>query len=310
MKLTFLFPGQGSQVPNMLRNLPDHQVITETLEEASEILNESVFNFDTEEALRSTVSVQLSLLIAGVAASRVFRAESVVPDLVGGHSVGAFGAAVTAGVLKFEDALNLVKARGELMEKAYPKNYGMGVILGMNEKDLGDVIKKLLTEEHPVYLANLNSPDQITIAGSITGIQKVIDYTSKNGARKAELLNVSIPSHCKLLDSVSLLLDEKMKDIDFSNPVIPYAANQTARILYTAEDIRHDLAKSVASSVRWHDASSILYELGTRLFIEMPPGNVLTKLADNAFCESRSMSIDEAGLNNCLFLAQRFQKNN
>ena len=112
-------------MPGMLHQLPDRAETTSTLQEASQVLGRDVLTLDTEQALSSTVAVQLSLFVSGVAATRIMQAEGVKPDVVAGLSVGAFAAAVAAGALTFRDGLALVKVRAELMEKAYPEGYGL-----------------------------------------------------------------------------------------------------------------------------------------------------------------------------------------
>lgn len=129
MSVAFLFPGQGSQHQNMLHELPKHPEVERTIEEASNVLGRNALELDTKQALKSTVSVQLSLLISGVAIARVLKSEGAVPDIVAGHSIGSFSAAVVSGALEFLDAVSVVELRGKLMEKSYPLNYGMGVIV-------------------------------------------------------------------------------------------------------------------------------------------------------------------------------------
>jgi malonate decarboxylase epsilon subunit len=303
--VVFLFPGQGSQQPNMLHNLPQHPTVSETLDEASEILNENILLWDTKEALKSTVAVQVALLVAGVAAARALATEGAQPDMVAGHSVGAFGAAVVANVIDFRDAVTLVKLRGELMEKAYPQGYGMGVVLGIQERKLVNIVEKNFSNEEPVFIANRNSPDQITISGSIRGIERILALARKEGARKAELLSVNVPSHCRLLHSVSIELAAELKKITFRRPEIPYAGNRTARAYHDPDAIREDLALGVSHPVRWHEATSLLFEMGGRLFIEMPPGRVLTDLAKNAFPTARAVSISDSGIKTPSILVKR-----
>jgi malonate decarboxylase epsilon subunit len=306
MKLAFLFPGQGSQKEGMLHYLPKHPVVDEVTQQASTLLNKSVYDLDSKEALTSTLSVQLSLLVSSVAVSKLLESEGITPNFVAGHSVGAFSAAVAAKAIDFPDALKLVKLRGELMEKAYPASYGMGVITGLSGKEIKKIIDSYFTKEVPVYVANLNSPCQTTISGSIIGIKKILHYAKEHGAKRADILNVKVPSHSPLLQSVSTTLYEALRQVHFHPPVIPYSCNRTARLLRSAGDIRDDLAFSPSYPVMWHDATSLLYEHGTRLFIEMNPGNVLTKLARKAFPQARAVSVEEDGLENTTVLAQRF----
>ncbi|PLS04913.1 malonate decarboxylase subunit epsilon [Neobacillus cucumis] len=306
MKHAFLFPGQGSQKPNMLHELPKHPAVEAVLQEAMEVLGENVYNVDSKEALISTVSVQICLLVSSVAILRVFEVEGVYPDFVAGHSAGAFSAAVACKAIEFADALRMIKLRGQLMEQAFPRGYGMGVITGMDEQTVKELANSCFTETEPVFTANVNAPDQITISGSIAALNQVIHRARNKGARTAELLNVNIPSHCSLLNSVSKSLHEEFLKIKFRQPVIPYACNRTARLLRSPEQVREDLSFNVSHPVMWHDISSILCEHGTRLFIEMPPGNVLTSLSKKARPGARSFSVDENGFRNCLVMARRF----
>ncbi|MBU8908287.1 malonate decarboxylase subunit epsilon [Desertibacillus haloalkaliphilus] len=303
MKLAFLFPGQGSQYPGLLHELPDNPIVENVITEANEVLNESVYTLHTEEALTSTRSVQLSLLTSGVATYKAFENSGVTPDFVAGHSIGAFAAAVAAGVIDFKDAVKVVNLRGELMEKAYPEGYGMGVVLGMEAHKLQAIIDRHYDEQFPVYMSNQNANDQITLSGALVRLQSVLDDAGQNGARCASLLNVSTPSHCPLLSSVSDELIEALHDIPIYRPSIPYAGNRRARLLVDPVDIRLDLAESVSAAVQWHDASTVLYEKGVRLFIEMPPGNVLSRLATNAFPEARALSVADHGFEDCHFIA-------
>ncbi|MCM3790514.1 malonate decarboxylase subunit epsilon [Domibacillus indicus] len=305
MKISFLFPGQGSQKPGLLNDLPAGTPVQDVIASANKTLNESVYNHHSKEALYSTKSVQISLLTAGVGAFKAFEAAGVKPDFVAGHSVGAFSAAVAAGVIDYQDALKVVSYRGELMERAYPKGYGMGVVLGMTEEVLKSIVSRYYEEMSPVFISNKNAPDQITLSGALPGIQRILDVARQNEARCASFLNVSTPSHCPLLLSVSEKLFEMLNNIPFYKPLIPYAGNRGARLLFDPVDIRQDLAESVSSAVQWHDASTVLYENGTRLFIEMPPGNILSRLAAKAFPEARVMSVAENGLDDCAFIAKR-----
>jgi malonate decarboxylase epsilon subunit len=193
------------------------------------------------------------------------------------------------------------------MEQAYPEGYGMGVVLGMERYKLQSLVAFHFDEKYPVFMASQNAHDQITISGALPGIQKVLDDARQNGARCVSMLNVSTPSHCPLLVSVSDALTEALHDILFHRPVIPYAGNRKARLLFDPVDIRLDLAESVSSAVQWHDASTVLYERGARLFIEMPPGTVLSRLAAKAFPDARVLSVEENGFEDCQFVVKREQ---
>src|SRR5882762_7750264 len=154
MSVAFLYPEQGAPVPGMLHHMSDCAEATWTLQEASQVLGHDVLSLDTEQALSSTVSVQLALFVSGVAATRIMQAEGVKPDVVAGLSVGAFAAAVAAGALAFKDGLGLVKVRAELMEKAYPMGYGLAAVIGLTETHLSQIVSEINRPESPVFVAN------------------------------------------------------------------------------------------------------------------------------------------------------------
>ncbi len=304
MGVAFLFPGQGSQHPGMLHQSPKHPAVQSTLREANDALGFDVLSLDTASALSSTVAVQLALLISGVAATRVYS-EGLTPDAVAGHSVGAFAAAVATGVLGFQDALRVVLLRAQLMEQSFPKFFGMGVVVGLHERKLESILQQEFDEKHPVYLANVNAPDQVVVAGAVLGIRKVLEKCRKMGARRFELLDVSVPSHCDLLHFVSYELNERLSRVAVADPKFPYIGNCNARALFTADQVREDLALSVAKPVRWHDMTTHLYERGIRLFVEMPPGQVLSNLAAAHFPTARSVAVEDAGFESVVWLANQ-----
>ena len=294
MSVAFLYPGQGAQIPGMLHQLPGQARGNETLQEASQVLGHDVLTLDTEQALASTVPVQLALFVSGVATTRILQAEKIQPKVVAGLSVGAFAAAVAAGSLAFRDALPLVKLRAELMEKAYPRGYGLSVVVGLNEQQLSKIVSEIDKPESPVFLANLNAPTQIVIAGSDSGMEGVLHRAKNEGARTAKRLSVSVPSHCILLKSVADELTHRMTTIEIKTPEIIYISNRRARALRDPEGIREDLATNVAHAVRWHDATTIAYERGVRLFVELPPDHTLTDLASAGFPDARSIALGDA----------------
>jgi malonate decarboxylase epsilon subunit len=305
MSVAFLFPGQGSQQPGMLHHLPDHPAVADTLDEASTALGQDVRALDTEAARASTAAVQLALLVAGVAVARALQAEGAAPDMVAGLSVGTFAAAVTAGTLDFRAALPLVRLRGERMAGAYPTGYGMAVVVGFDERQVAALVGQVSTPAAPVFLANLNAPRQIVIAGADPGLEAVLTRARAAGARKAERLRVGVPSHCPLLEPVADELTRALAPVPLLPPRVPYVSNRRARALRQPEPIREDLATNVAHPVRWYDATTVLFERGARLFVELPPGRVLTDLAGAAFPEARAIAVADLGLRSAVSLIRR-----
>ena len=306
MSVAFLFPGQGSQAPGMLHTLPDHPDITRTLDEASAILGRDVKDLDSAEALKSTISVQLALLTAGVATARALATEGVHAEAVAGLSVGAFAAAVHSGVVCFPQAIELVQQRAEMMMGLYPSGYGLAAIVGLTEGQVSALVGKAHTPDTPVYVGNINAPRQIVIAGSDEGMAKVLEAAGKSGARKAERLQVSVPSHCPLLEPIAAALRMTLAAMELGQPRVIYVGNVKARALRAASAVAEDLAANIAHAVRWYDATTVLEELGCRLFLELPPGHVLSDLAREAFPEVRTLALGQSTLKGALHLAARF----
>jgi malonate decarboxylase epsilon subunit len=305
MTIAFLFPGQGSQSAGMLHHLSHHPEVTRTIHEASNVLGFDIDTLDTAESLQSTVAVQSSLLIAGIATARALMAEQVHPIAVAGMSVGAFGAAVVCGTLSFSDALSLVRLRGEMMQSAFPTGYGLAAIEGLDEVHMESIVERIGTPAFPAYISNINAPRQIVVSGSDAAVDTVIAQARQQGARRAERLAVRVPSHCPLLQPVAERLEQAMAMLTLRPPSMPYVSNRGGRALYDAESIRTDLASNVAHPVRWYDGLEVLRELGTKLFLEMAPGHVSTNLVAELFPEVRAVSIADQGLRYATVVAQR-----
>jgi malonate decarboxylase epsilon subunit len=306
MSIAFLFPGQGSQVPGMLHALPDHPAVTRTLHEVSEYLNTDIRGLDSEEALQSSVSVQLALLACGVSMARALTEEGVEPEAVAGLSVGAFAAAVLCGVINLSDAVSLVRQRAEMMVHLYPTGYGLAAIVGLNEKQVSRLVEEAYTERAPVYVGNINAPRQIVIAGSDEGIRKVLEAARKNGAQRAEELHVSVPSHCPLLEPVAIALRENLEKMHLQSPNYVYVGNVNARTLRTSDAIAEDLASNVAHGVRWYDSVTVLEELGCHLFVETPPGHILTQLVKENAPSVQALALGETSLNHALHVIAQY----
>jgi malonate decarboxylase epsilon subunit len=286
----------------MLHALPDHPVIARTLDEVSESLEQNVLGLDSAGALQSTVSVQLALLASGVAVGRALIADGVEPGAVAGMSVGAFSAAIVAGVLNLADGVRLVKQRAEMMVELYPRGYGLAAIVGLNEEQVSTLVQEAHSVQSPVYVANINAPRQIVIAGSVDGMNKVLEGARKRGALKAVRLDVSEPSHCPLLKPVADALKKSLRAMHLQPPKMVYMGNVTGRALRNAATISEDLASNIAHGVRWYDATTVLEELGFRLFLEMPPGHVLSQLAGEAFPDVETVAFGEVSLNDAVRL--------
>ncbi len=299
MKILFTFPGQGTQRPGMLQDLPQGQAL---LAEAQAVLGEEVDHLDCPEALAHTRAVQLCLLIAGVAWAQELERQGVKPDIVSGLSIGAYPAAVVAGALGFHDALRLVALRGDLMEQAYPHGYGLTAIMGLTR----DKVESLIANSG-CYLANLNAETQIVIAGADANMAEVARRALDAGANRAQRLAVSVPSHCALLDKPAAQLAQAFKAINLQRPRCAYLSGSTGRVLWDPARIADDLAWNMARTVQWQDAMVAADERESRLAIEMPPGGVLTCLTRQAHWQGESISLERSGVAVAQHLAMRLK---
>jgi malonate decarboxylase epsilon subunit len=290
MKTVFLFPGQGSQKAGMLSSYStDDPIVAQAFVDTASVLGQEAVGLDTAERLASTVYVQLSLLLNGVISARRLQAKGVQPDYVAGHSVGAFSAAVICGVLTLPEALKLVHTRATLMEKAYPKGYGMAAFTGISAISMS----KMLQSYEELYLSNINAVDQQVVSGKVADLQMLMVQLERRGwVRKAQMLKTAVPSHCPLLLEVSMEMKVHLDQVTARKPVMPYAANCTGRLLSAASDIKTDLYGSLCRTLRWYDATTLLYELGSRIFIEMAPSGVLEKIAVSSFPEANVLALE------------------
>jgi len=307
MQVLITFPGQGTQRPGMLKDLPADPAVAAVLAEAEAILQLPVAEMDTPGRLQSTVWTQLCLLTSGVAMARCLAAHDARADAVAGLSIGAYAAAVSAGVLTFADALRLVRLRGQLMEQAYPSGYGMTAVLGLDRGRLAPLVAQVCSPQRPVYLANFNAPTQIVIAGSEAAMAEVSALAMAAGAQAAKPVAIHVPSHCPLLDEAAHALQEAMQSVTLSAPSQRYFSASKARELRDPRQIADDLALNMATPVRWHETMLLAHAHGASLVVEAPPGDVLTRLAQPIFVDGMPMACDRTRLDSIVAALRRRQ---
>ena len=178
------------------------------------------------------------------------------------------------------------------MQDAYPHGYGMGVVVGLHERTVSRLADEF-TRKRRSTLPTL-TPLQISVAGADDALERFLNLARENGARRAERLSVPVPSHTPLMASAAAELERALADVPMDPPTVPYLSNVGGRAQRDPEGIRADSARSVERPVRWHDATTLLFGSCVRLFVELPPGDVLTRLAADAFPDARCVAIDEA----------------
>jgi [acyl-carrier-protein] S-malonyltransferase len=275
----FVFPGQGSQFPGMGKDLYDRsELAREMFNKADEILGFSITSLmftGTEEDLRQTKVTQPAVFLHSTILAAVLG-KSFNPDMVAGHSLGEFSALVANKTLSFEDGLVLVSKRAMAMQKACEKTPStMAAIIGLDDIIIEEVCASI---SDVVVPANYNSPGQIVISGSVTGIDKAIDMLKERGAKRAIKLSVGGAFHSPLMEPAKTELEAAIRATRFSNPVCPVYQNVNAKPSSDPEFIKANLVLQLTSPVRWTQSVINMISGGAQTFIETGPGCVLQGL--------------------------------
>lgn len=285
MKCAFVFPGQGSQSVGMLAGYDDLPVVRETITEASDILGQAFGAMVTNgpaDDLNLTVNTQPLMLMAGVAVYRAWEnLGGIKPSILAGHSLGEYTALVISGVINFQDALRLVCFRAQIMQEAVPEGTGaMAAILGLDDAIVATVCQEVSESNVSESLepANFNSPGQIVIAGHKNAVLKGIDLAKEKGAKRAVLLPMSIPSHCRLMKPAAERMRQQLDTTPLQQPGIPILHNVDVQSHLETDSIKDILARQLFSPVRWVDTIHQLATDGVTHIVECGPGNILTGL--------------------------------
>jgi [acyl-carrier-protein] S-malonyltransferase len=229
------------------------------------------------EELQLTANTQPAILTVSVAAAQVLKEKGIQPDLVAGHSLGEYSALVAAGALSLEDAVRLVRKRGEYMQEAVPVGVGaMAALLGL-KSSVEDICRDAAQGE-VVSPANLNSPVQVVIAGNKPAVERAAELAKQRGAMRAILLNVSAPFHCALMQPAADRLAKDLDAVTFTEPVAPLVNNADARAVTGPAELRDGLKRQVTAPVRWEESVRKLSSEGVEVFVEVGPGKVLSGL--------------------------------
>ena len=287
-KLTFFFPGQGSQSVGMMAGFGDSKIIRDTFVEASDILGVDFWKMATEanDSINETTNTQPIMLIAGVATWRAWQVvASTVPSILAGHSLGEYTALVASGALSFADSLPLVRYRAEVMQSAVPAGVGaMAAILGLDDATVRAVCVEAALND-VLEAVNFNSPGQIVIAGNKAAVERGMELAKIKGAKRALPLPVSVPSHCALMKPAALKLAEYLKDVTITTPQIPVIHNADVASYDNADKIKDALVRQLYSPVRWVETVQAVYTQGITQAAECGPGKVLAGLTKRIVAE-------------------------
>ncbi|MFC5401894.1 ACP S-malonyltransferase [Cohnella soli] len=298
-KIAFVFPGQGAQAVGMGKDAYEsNEAARAAFDKADEVLgfplSELAFE-GPDELLRQTANTQPALLATSYALLEMYKAQGVKPDFVAGHSLGEYSALVAAGVLEFEDALMLVRMRGQFMEQAVPSGKGaMAAVLGAEREALQTLCEDVSASIGRVELANVNCPGQIVVSGSAEGVAAIGERGKEAGAKRVIPLDVSGPFHSSLMQPAADNLAEELAKVEFLDAEVPVVANVHAQAVTSGNELRELLVKQVVSPVQWEDTVNYLIGQGVDTFVEIGSGSVLAGLIKKIDKSVRVISVNSA----------------
>ena len=283
MTLAFVFPGQGSQSVGMLAALGAAEpVVRETFEEASQVLGYDLWALaqqGPEAELGATERTQPAMLAAGVAVWRAWREHGgAMPVAMAGHSLGEYTALVCSGSLDFRTAVDLVRFRGQAMQRAVPLGVGaMAAVLGLDDADVEAACREAAGDE-VVEPVNFNAPGQVVIAGHAAAVVRAIEAAKARGAKRAVQLPVSVPSHSSLMVGAADELAARLATVEVRMPNVPDVYTVEVRRHESPDGIRAALREQLFKPVRWSDTVRAMLASGVTTLVECGPGKVLTSL--------------------------------
>ena len=284
MSFAFVFPGQGSQSLKMMDKIKELDIIKHTFNQAKNILDVDfleMLDLESVDDINKTVNTQPLMLVSGYATYLAwYELTGKVPEILAGHSLGEWTALVVSGVIDFADALKLVKLRAEAMQDAVEHGNGaMAAVLGLDDAKIIEICDKITEESGGVVAGvNFNSPGQVVIAGDKISVELAGTRLKENGAKRVQLLPVSVPSHCSLMKPAADKLAKTINDIMFNAPKIPIVQNVDAQIHQSITLIKDALIKQLYSPVLWSATINNIVAGGVTNIIECGPGKILTGL--------------------------------
>jgi [acyl-carrier-protein] S-malonyltransferase len=298
MVVAIIFPGQGSQSPGMGRELAEKfAAARQVFEEADDALGFSISRLCFEgpaEDLQLTENTQPAILTASVAAFRAMKEFGIgAPAFVAGHSLGEYSALVAAGVLTLADAVRAVRARGRYMQEAVPVGTGaMAAVIGGELNDIERVCEQAKGDQ-VCSVANMNSPNQVVIAGSTEAVDRAIELL--NGiAKRVIKLKVSAPFHCALMKPAQDRLAADFERLTFNEPAMPVVTNVDARATTAPAELQDALVRQVSTTVRWTESMQLLLQQGVGTFVEAGPGKVLSGLMRQISRDVKMLNVEDA----------------
>jgi len=283
MKTAYLFPGQASQFVGMGLDLYEtHPIAKAFYDRANSLLPFDLIKVSFEgpaEELTQTRITQPAIFVHSVVVAQIIDPRGIHMNATAGHSLGEYSALVAAGSLSFDDALNIVALRGELMQNAGDERPGtMAAVIGLDADKVIEICGNASSNGEVVVAANLNAPGQIAISGDVAAVERAMELAKANGAKRALKLNVSGAFHSPLMEPAAEKLAEKLRSVSFRPPNVPIYQNVTAEPTQDTTALLDGLIKQLTHPVRWIETIQNMAANDIQKFIEVGPGVVLQGL--------------------------------
>ena len=300
MKSAFVFPGQGSQVVGMGKELAENSTHARSVfDEVNDALDQNLSSLMFEgpiEDLTLTSNAQPALMATSIAVVRVLEKEfglklSELVTYMAGHSLGEYSALAAAGTLNLSDTARLLKIRGEAMQRAVPVGIGaMAAIMGAEFSVVEDIAAKAADEE-VCTAANDNADGQVVISGHKGAVERAMNMAKEAGIKRAILLPVSAPFHCVLMQPAADEMADALAGTTFNSPSVPIITNVSADVVSDPNVLRSQLVKQITGRVRWRESVLRMGELGITDLTELGTGKVLGGLVKRINKEISGKSI-------------------
>lgn len=301
--LALLFPGQGSQHAGMGKRIAKiSEAARQVFAQADDVLDFPVSRLcfeGSEEELKDTVNTQPAMLTTSIAYFAYLRerlqemGRRLRPSFFAGHSLGQFSAAVATDSLDFSDGLRLVRERGRIMaEWASKRPGGLATILGMSNVDVRQVCHDV-SPGGEVAVAVLNSPNQTVISGDTDALERAMKLARDRGGRVLRL-PISVPGHTPLMSDAARELSRFISKLPFREPNTPIVSNISAKLLTTAEEVRQELSDQICAAVEWARCVVAMANEGVDTFVEVGPGQALSKMMRNIQDEVQMFNAEHA----------------